>query len=395
MNATSLLGYAYDTSKEFGVIKPEAASKAQAPQKIIPWSYSILAGSAITSAIIAIAGYIIGQNSLFAGGALMSLSSGLGAYEVKELALTKEFQDLLVDYKDLIDQFVRKVKVLAGENKTLDESNKKFKTQINELSAVNKKMEELTEELKKTDELTNTEIENLKVQFQELKRLKEDLEKQVGILITVKGDLENDLASLKNVSDSFGIENINLKENLENLKKSEETLQSKLKFFSEENQKLQESEKKAKDNILTISKKTDLIRQENESFQKALTTLRQTHQLLRKDTEKQDEVSNKLDITVEALSEKVNKKLLKMLHIKQENEQKIKDQQEALDRLTEENKKLKEDAKLKSNPQKLEHHITPSPIVLKTPDHSPRSHSHHASDLLPKALHYNADKEGT
>lgn len=396
MNATSLLGYAYDTSKEFGVIKPESALKGQTPtQKIIPWSYSILAGSAIVSAIAAIAGYILGQNLIFVGGALMSLTSGLGAYEVKELALTKELQDLLVDYKDLIDQFVAKVKLFAGENKDLDESNKKFKTEISELSAENKKIADLTEELKKTDELTATEINNLKLQEQRLQLLKSGLESQVEILVKAKGGLEIDLTSQKNVLDNLGIENIKLKENIEGLKKSEETLQNQLKTFADENQKLQEAEKEAKNNILSISNETDLIRQENESFQKALTNLRQTHQLLKKDTEKKDQVSDKLDITVEALSEKVNKKLVKMMQLKQENEKKIKDQQEALDQLTYENKKLKEDAKLKFPSKIHESNSTPIPIILKTPDHSPRHHSHHATDMLPKALHRTAEKEGT
>lgn len=324
----------------FKIIKTNPDKVNHQNQRIIPWSYYVLGACTVVGVIIAVAGYVFSQMPIFVLGICFSMVSGLGAYEIRNLSLTKKFEDSINQYKGLNEQLTGTIKQLQNEKIRWDGSNKELQKKIDTITEQNIKSKKLINEFKSSSLETQKQIDSLKDQGLKFKKLEEELKVQVDTLVKEKEELVNLNTSQEHCVELYKDQNHELEEDINQLKTTVATFQDHLKNYADQNKAFKEAAENAKTSFSILTDNTRVMNQQNEAFKDSIVKIGKENELLKKNQEKKEEISNELEKNINALETKVVRKVEKMMKVKQEYEKKISELEEALN-LKVENENLK------------------------------------------------------
>lgn len=310
-------------------------------QRIIPWSYYVLGGCTVVGVVIAVAGYVFAQMAVFSLAIAFSMVSGLGAYEIKSLSLTRKFEESVDQYKGLNEQLIGEIKQLKDEKNRWDDSNKELQQKIDSISEQNLKSEELIKKLQGSDLETQKQMNSVKEQGEAFKNLEEGLKIQVDTLFKEKEELLHLSTSQEQCVQLLKDQNHELEEDINKLKTTVAAFQDQLKKYADQNKDFKEAAENAKTTFSILTDNTRVMNQQNEALKDSITKMANENELLKKNQQKKEKISNELEETITALETKVVKKVDKMMKAKQNYEEKILELEKELNLLKIENESLK------------------------------------------------------
>lgn len=293
-------------------------------QKIIPWSYYVLGGCTVVGAIIALAGYILSQPPMLGLGIGLGVISGLGAYEIKRLSLTKRMEESVNEYKGLNERLIAEIKQLKEEKLAMDGSNLLLQTKIDQIAEQNKTIDELTIKLQNSDEKTETQINNLHIEIKELKDLEESLNSQVKILENQKKELAELQSKERDSIELLKEGNLKLDKSIQELQANCGEFKAEILKFSDENSSLKGLLEDKKAIITTIKQEREEFQKQNKILNETVTKFRHENESFKSNLQKNEDFSLSIEKTIQELEAKVLKKSEKMKQLKRDYEEKLK-----------------------------------------------------------------------
>jgi len=290
-----------------GITQPKIENNPLSKNKIVPWSYHLLAVGSVVGTIITIAAYILKDSQLFSVAAGMTLLSLLGAYEVKRLALTKEEINQIHSYKNLIDTFIAKVKEFATEKLQLDSSISKLTSEKEGVTKLNQIANKQLLEVRGLNETAQTQIAQLQKDKEEFKKLNVELGNNVASiklehqkLETLKYDQEKDVEEFKR-------EIKTLHEQMDTYWKSHEQTAELLEKYESLNNSLRSDIVIKEHQIQDLFKGSEQLTQDNEQLTKICESLQKEREKFEGDMKKREELDKHLAETGKKLEQKIAK----------------------------------------------------------------------------------------